>query len=84
MEKPKNELYQEFVDEYIEFTLLDDDTVTVVEAYNIFKVWFRTKYDNVPLPKRDEFKLNLEKMYGKMNDKLYGVKLKYNKRFIIC
>jgi len=79
-----NQIYVDFINEQIDFTLQESDFITIPEAYSIFKVWFRTKNENDEIPTRIEFKNILENMFLKLEDKIYGMKFKNNKRFVIC
>jgi P4 family phage/plasmid primase-like protien len=85
MYRENNDFYLQFVNETIEKTEDDDEGLTLVEIYAMFKEWYKENFPNNKLPIKNELKEDMIKRFGQtnVNNKWTGIRRKEEDRIVI-
>jgi P4 family phage/plasmid primase-like protien len=85
MYRENNDFYLQFVNETIERTDDDDEGLTLVEIYAMFKEWYKENFPNNKLPIKNELKEDMIKRFGQtnVNNKWTGLRRKEEDRIVI-
>ena len=69
--KMENDYYTEYIHEHITITGNNSDTVKCDKLWDDFRVWYKSEYQNKPLPKKTEFTKFMNKLLNEPLGKSY-------------